>query len=99
MLMNEYQKLSIKIEKLTKETLKQNRKGKKCQERTIRTYRHYESGHTFPSPDTLVKIADTLNISIDYLLGRDELNKKEVGVMERQKGANKYGSFNTTKMR
>ncbi len=33
MLMNEYQKLSIKIEKLTKETLKQNRKGKKCQER------------------------------------------------------------------
>ena len=34
MLMNEYQKLSIKIEKLTKETLKQNRKGKKCQERT-----------------------------------------------------------------
>ena len=39
---------------------------------SIRTYRHYESGHTFPSPDTLVKIADTLNISIDYLLGRDE---------------------------
>ncbi|MDE7052706.1 MAG: helix-turn-helix domain-containing protein [Lachnospiraceae bacterium] len=39
---------------------------------SIRTYRHYESGHTFPSPDTLVKIADTLNVSIDYLLGRDE---------------------------
>lgn len=39
---------------------------------SIRTYRHYESGHTFPSSDTLVKIADTLNVSIDYLLGRDE---------------------------
>ncbi len=39
---------------------------------SIRTYRHYESGHTFPSSDTLVKIADTLNVSIDYLLERDE---------------------------
>ncbi len=38
---------------------------------SLRTYRHYESGHTFPSPDTLVKIADTLNVSIDYLLCRD----------------------------
>ena len=33
MLMNEYQKLSIRVEKLTKETLKKNKKGKKCQER------------------------------------------------------------------
>lgn len=39
---------------------------------SIRTYRHYESGHTFPSSETLVKMADTLNVSIDYLLGRDE---------------------------
>ena len=39
---------------------------------SLRTYRHYESEYTFPSSDTLVKIADTLDISIDYLLGRDE---------------------------
>lgn len=39
---------------------------------SLRTYRHYESGHTFPSPDTLVLIADTLDISIDYLLCRDK---------------------------
>lgn len=32
--MNEYQKLSIKIEKLTKETMKRKKKGNKCQERT-----------------------------------------------------------------
>ena len=38
----------------------------------IRTYRHYESNTTFPSPDTLIKIADTLDVSIDYLLGRTE---------------------------
>lgn len=39
---------------------------------SLRTYRHYESEHTFPSADTLVKIADTLDVSIDYLLCRDE---------------------------
>lgn len=38
---------------------------------TIRTYRHYESEHSYPSLETLVKIADLLDVSIDYLLGRD----------------------------
>lgn len=39
---------------------------------SLRTYRHYESEHSFPSRDILVKIADTLDVSIDYLLCRDE---------------------------
>lgn len=30
----------------------------------------YESGKAFPSVDTLIKIADFLNTSTDYLLGR-----------------------------
>ncbi len=34
MLMDEYQKLSIRVEKLTKETMKRKKKGNKCQERT-----------------------------------------------------------------
>jgi len=38
----------------------------------IRAYRNYESGDRFPSPDALIKIADKLDVSIDYLLGRDE---------------------------
>ena len=38
----------------------------------LRAYRNYESGDRFPSADTLVKIADKLDISIDYLLGRDD---------------------------
>lgn len=38
----------------------------------LRTYRHYESEDTSPSLDTLVKIADILDVSIDYLLGRDD---------------------------
>ena len=39
---------------------------------TIRTYRHYESCHSQPNLETLVKIADRLAVSTDYLLCRDE---------------------------
>ena len=38
----------------------------------LRAYRNYESGDSFPSADALIKIADKLDVSIDYLLGRDE---------------------------
>ena len=38
----------------------------------VRAYRNYESGDRFPSADTLIKIADKLDVSIDFLLGRDE---------------------------
>lgn len=38
----------------------------------LRAYRNYESGDRFPSADALVKIADKLDVSIDYLLCRDE---------------------------
>ena len=36
----------------------------------IRNYRKYESGHAKPTLDGLVKIADILDVSTDYLLGR-----------------------------
>lgn len=38
----------------------------------LRTYRNYESGHSLPTIYTLVKIADKLNVSTDYLLCRDD---------------------------
>ena len=38
----------------------------------IRAYRKYESGDTMPNLNSLVKIADILNVSTDYLLGRTE---------------------------
>ena len=37
---------------------------------TLRSYRHYESNGRQPSLQMLVKIADKLNVTTDYLLGR-----------------------------
>lgn len=37
---------------------------------TQQTYSDYETGRTNPDIDTLTKIADVLNVTIDYLLGR-----------------------------
>lgn len=37
----------------------------------LRTYQGYEGETRSPSLDTLVKIADILDVPIDYLLGRD----------------------------
>lgn len=42
----------------------------------LRSYRKYESGHRYPSYDMLVKIADYLDVSLDYLLERDEFIRK-----------------------
>ena len=36
------------------------------------TYSDYENGKTFPDETVLIKIADTLDVSIDYLLGRTD---------------------------
>ena len=42
----------------------------------IRSYRRYESGHCEPSLESLKKIADILDISVDFLLGRDDFIEK-----------------------
>lgn len=39
---------------------------------SLRAYQFYESGKREPSLQTLVKIADILIVSTDYLLGRDD---------------------------
>ena len=38
----------------------------------LRSYRYYESGDRVPSFAMLVKIANKLNVSTDYLLGRTD---------------------------
>lgn len=42
----------------------------------IRSYRNYESEDREPPLDTLVKIADKLDVSTDYLLCRDDFLSK-----------------------
>ena len=39
---------------------------------TQQTYSDYETGRTNPDPDSLIKIADFLGVTIDYLLGRED---------------------------
>lgn len=41
----------------------------------IRSYRLYESANRSPNIETLVKIADILDVSTDYLLCRDDFLK------------------------
>ena len=43
---------------------------------SLRNYRRYESGQVQPPMDNLVLIADYLDVSLDYLLGRDEFHEK-----------------------
>lgn len=41
----------------------------------LRAYQKYEQGERSPSFDLLVQIADVFDVSIDYLLGRDDFLK------------------------
>ena len=41
-------------------------------ELALRSYQFYEGGKRSPSLETLVKIADILDVSVDYLLCRDD---------------------------
>lgn len=45
----------------------------------LRTYRNYESGNSSPNIYMLVKIADILDVSTDYLLCRDDFLAKHAG--------------------
>ena len=42
---------------------------------SLRTYRNYESETSYPSLGMLIKIADILDVSTDYLLCRDNWMK------------------------
>ena len=44
----------------------------------IRSYQCYETGTRTPNYELLVKIADVLDVSLDYLLGRDSFMKAHV---------------------
>ena len=44
---------------------------------SVRNYQKYESGDSNPSLENLVKIADILDVSTDFLLCRDEFIEKQ----------------------
>lgn len=62
------------------EILKKLRKNKKITQTEIanflnisyQAYAHYETGRRNPDPNTLQKLADFFDVSVDFLLGRDE---------------------------
>lgn len=41
----------------------------------LRSYQCYETGSRTPNYSLLIQIADTLDVSLDYLLGRDDFMK------------------------
>ena len=43
----------------------------------LRNYQYYEQGKHVPSFEVLIKLADVLNVSIDYLVGRDNFIKSQ----------------------
>lgn len=45
---------------------------------TLRAYQLYEQGKTEPKIDILISFADALDVSIDYLVGRDVYRKRPV---------------------
>lgn len=45
----------------------------------LRSYQCYEQGTREPSLSMLVRLADVLNVSTDYLLCRDEFTAKKDG--------------------
>lgn len=40
------------------------------------TYRGYETGSRQPDPAMLIKMANYFGVTVDYLLGNDEVNKE-----------------------
>lgn len=40
----------------------------------------YETGASEPDNETLTKLADIFNVTIDYLLGRDDLQQSKKGI-------------------
>ena len=43
---------------------------------SVRTFQAYEHGDREPSLNTLIKIADFFEVSLDYLLGRSETSRR-----------------------
>lgn len=67
--------ISKRIAFLRKEQgMTQERLAERCN-LTVSAIQNYESGRRKPSFDALIVLADTFNVSLDYLVGRYENDK------------------------
>lgn len=67
-------------------------------------YAHWETGHTRPDPDELKNIADVLNITADWLIGRDAAAKPYPTELDREifllrEEAKQYGPDSVKRLR
>lgn len=54
----------------------------------LRTYNAYENGEYQPSLETLIKLADYFEVSVDYLIGHRQNNKIDLsGLSKAQRNA------------
>lgn len=66
--------------KIFEKRLREVRKSKKTTQKELaeqigisqKSYSHWENGKTEPSFENLVKLADLLDVSLDWLFGRDK---------------------------
>jgi len=63
----------MKITELRKEKKITQEEIAKYLNMTQSTYQHYETGRTEPNIETLCKLADYYNVSLDYLVGRNRV--------------------------
>jgi HTH-type transcriptional regulator, competence development regulator len=67
------------------------------------TYAMYEQGNREPDFETLNKMADFFEVSVDFLLGRDKKNKtkedtlEEVNKLVKEYGIEQFGFFDIDK--
>lgn len=55
---------------------------------TARTIGYYENGQRFPSPETINRIADFFNVSLDWLFGRTNIRTPVMKISEKSDNYN-----------
>lgn len=59
---------------------------------TARTIGYYESGQRFPSPETINRIADFFDVSLDWLFGRTNIRTPIMPIMKISEKADNYNN-------
>lgn len=72
----------MNLQKLRKERKNTQEEIAKYLNMTQSTYQHYENGRAEPNIETLCKLADYYNVSLDYLVGRERPN--DIGYLNQE---------------